>query len=113
MCFSTLPKAFGLGRLASAPLSKVSPLTIIKEKKYPAYFPGLGSGAAAAASEVCPGTRPASPASAEALIFFCFFSSIKGRKEDKKERIKEDNEERESKKKYPLTHYDKENNCSH
>ena len=35
MCFSTLPKAFGLGRLASAPLSKVSPLTIIKEKKYP------------------------------------------------------------------------------
>ena len=63
MCFSTLPKAFGLGRLASAPLSKVSPLTIIKEKKYPAYFPGLGSGAAAAASEVCPDTRLASPAS--------------------------------------------------
>ena len=71
--------------------------------KYPASFPGPGRGAAAAASEVCPGTRPASPASAEALIFFCFFSSIKGRKEDKKERIKEDNEERESKKKYPLT----------
>ena len=41
MCFSTLPKAFGLGRLASAPLSKVSPLTIIKEKKYPASFPGV------------------------------------------------------------------------
>ena len=71
--------------------------------KYPASFPGPGRGAAAAASEVCPGTRPASPASAEALIFFCFFSYIKGRKEDKKERIKEDNEERESKKKYPLT----------
>ncbi|WP_159049828.1 hypothetical protein [Tannerella serpentiformis] len=86
------PFAFGLGRLASAPLSKVSPLIIIKEKKYPVQT---------------------SPASAEALIFFCFFSSIKGRKEDKKERIKEDNEERESKKKYPLTHYDKENNCSH
>ena len=49
------PFAFGLGRLASAPLSKVSPLTIIKEKKYPACFPGLGSGAAAAASEVYPG----------------------------------------------------------
>ena len=30
------PFAFGLGRLASAPLSKVSPLIIIKEKKYPA-----------------------------------------------------------------------------
>ena len=59
--------------------------------KYPASFPGLG----------------------EALIFFCFFSSIKGRKEDKKERIKEDNEERESKKKYPLTDYDKENNRGH
>ena len=81
--------------------------------KYPASFPGLGSGAAAAASEVCPGTRLASPASAEALIFFCFFSSIKGRKEDKKERIKEDNEERESKKKYPLTHYDKKNHRGH
>ena len=38
------PFAFGLGRLASAPLSKVSPLTIIKEKKYPACFPGLGEG---------------------------------------------------------------------
>ena len=36
------PFAFGLGRLASAPLSKVSPLIIIKEKKYPASFPGLG-----------------------------------------------------------------------
>jgi len=59
--------------------------------KYPTSFPGLG----------------------EALIFFCFFSSIKGRKEDKKERIKEDNEERESKKKYPLTDYDKENNRGH
>ena len=35
------PFAFGLGRLASAPLSKVSPLTIIKEKKYPASFPGV------------------------------------------------------------------------
>ena len=55
MCFSTLPKAFGLGRLASAPLSKVSPLTIIKEKKYPASFPGLGSGAATAASKVYSG----------------------------------------------------------
>ena len=79
------PFAFGLGRLASAPLSKVSPLIIIKEKKYPAQtspasaegrlrpparfilvpaiLPGLGSGAAAAASEFCPGTRLASPAS--------------------------------------------------
>ena len=27
-------------------------------------------------------TRPTSPASVEALIFFCFFSSIKGRKEE-------------------------------
>ena len=48
---------------------------------YPTSFPGLG----------------------EALIFFCFFSSIKGRKEDKEERIKEGKPERESKKKYPLT----------
>ena len=50
------PFAFGLGRLASAPLSKVSPLIIIKEKKYPAQTsPGLGSGAAAAASKVYSG----------------------------------------------------------
>ena len=78
------PFAFGLGRLASAPLSKVSPLIIIKEKKYPAQtspasaegrlrpparfilvpgpnFPGLGRGAAAAASKVYPGTRPKLP----------------------------------------------------
>lgn len=49
------PFAFGLGRLASAPLSKVSPLIIIKEKKYPACFPDLGRGADAAASKVYPG----------------------------------------------------------
>ena len=50
------PFAFGLGRLASAPLSKVSPLIIIKEKKYTASFPGLGRGAATAASEVYSGS---------------------------------------------------------
>ena len=57
------PFAFGLGRLAPAPLSKVSPLTIIKEKKYPASFPGLG----------------------EALTFFCllFLCQDKKRSKDK------------------------------
>ena len=108
------PFAFGLGRLASAPLSKVSPLTIIKEKKYPAQTSSAsveGRLRPPAKFALVPG--PNFPGLGEALIFFCFFSSIKGRKEDKKERIKEDNEERESKKKYPLTHYDKENNCSH
>jgi len=65
MCFSTLPKAFGLGRLASAPLSKVSPLTIIKEKKYPASFPGVS----------------------DALTFFCllFLCQDKKRSKERKE----------------------------
>ena len=43
---------------------------------------------------------PKFPGLGEALIFFCFFSSIKGRKEDKEESIREDKPERESNKKY-------------
>ena len=58
------PFAFGLGRLASAPLSKVSPLTIIKEKKYPANLPGLG----------------------EALTFFCLLFLCQDKKRSKEKR---------------------------